>query len=159
MKLYISKRPSLSTLTLVVLTVYGLNLMSCGDDDSGPSVQDTTTDALVNDGASWVIAGGRIIKDEVDVTDNFPDFEISFSGTTYSSSGGGGVWPEATSASWSYANSDPNDASEIIRADGIEVRIVVSKGTELTMDFRVTESSGRASGLEGNYTFELPSEN
>ena len=53
-----------------------------------PTAQETTTDAMINDGKPWIASGGTVIQDGNDVTNSFVDFEITFNGTAYTSSGG-----------------------------------------------------------------------
>ena len=124
-----------------------------------PTARETATDGLINDGKQWIAAGGTITQDGSDVTNSFADFEITFNGTSYTSSGGGDVWPDGVNAPWIFAGNDPEDASTIIREDEIEVQISVSKGQQLTLTFILLPvgSGGRSSGLNGNYFFDLKS--
>lgn len=139
----------------VILLVSGLLMVGCKSDD--PTARETTTDALINDGKAWTIDGGMVTLDGNDVSDSFVGFEIMFSGTTYASSNGGDVWPDAINATWIYKGTDVNVASTILRVDQVEVQIVVTKGSQLIMTFTVTDTSGRVSGLSGNYNFDLKS--
>jgi hypothetical protein len=141
-------------LCLVMLIVLGGLLAGCKDD---PTAWDTTTDALINDSKSWTIDGGMITLDGADVSNSFENFRITFTGTTYSSSGGGDAWPDATNVAWTYNGSDSNNASAIIRGDLVEVQIVVTKGSQLTMTFTVTDPGARRAGLSGFYIFDLKS--
>jgi hypothetical protein len=127
----------------------------CKDDD--PTSRDIATDALINDSKPWIINGGTVTLDGNDVSDSFVGFEIMFTGTTYTSSNGGDVWPDGTNATWMYKGTDENVASTIIRGDQVEVQIIVTKGSQLIMTFTVTDTSGRISGLSGNYSFDLKS--
>jgi hypothetical protein len=130
-------------------------LDGCNNDD--PSAWETTTDALINDSKAWTLVGGMVSMDGSEVTDSFVGFQITFTGTTYSSSNGGDVWPDATNAAWTFKGTDDSDASTIIRSDQVEVQIIVSKGDQLTMTFTVSEPGARTNGLTGYYTFELKS--
>ena len=130
-------------------------MVGCKSDD--PTARETTTNALINDGKAWTIDGGMVTLDGTTVTDSFVGFEITFTGTTYSSSNGGDVWPDATNAPWTYKGTDEANASTIIRADQVEVQIVVIKGSQLTMTFTVIDPDGRRQGLIGNYIFDLKS--
>ena len=70
--------------------------------------------------------------DGSDVTESFANFEIIFTSETYTSSGGGDVWPDGTGVQWIFKGEDPNNASTIIRIDQVEVLIVVTKGDQST---------------------------
>jgi hypothetical protein len=140
---------------VIIFISFGVFLDGCKEDD--PTAQAITTDALINDSKAWTIAGGTVTLDGGDVTDSFSNFQITFTGTTYSSSGGGDVWPDATNAAWTYDGTDVADASTIIPASQVEVQIVVTKGSQLSLTFTVTDAGARRNGLSGNYTFELKS--
>lgn len=135
--------------------------IGCSTTDSTrvPTAQETATDALINDGKPWIASGGTVTQDGGDVTNSFADFEISFTGTGYTSSGGGDVWPDGVNARWIFAGNDSEDASILIREDQVEVQIAVSKGQQLTLTFILLPAGagGRSSGLDGNYFFDLKS--
>ena len=140
---------------MAIIVLSGLLMVGCKDDD--PTARDITTDALINDNKTWTIDGGSATLDGDDVTQSFEGFEISFNATTYTSFNGGDIWPDATNVPWSYKGTDANVATTIIRADQVEVQIVVTKGNQLIMTFTVTDPGGRSEGLVGNYTFDLKS--
>jgi len=141
---------------LVIISIsIGIFLDGCKDDD--PTARETTTDALINDNKAWTIDGGTITLDGSDVSDSFTGFQITFTGTTYTSSNGGDIWPDGVNVTWIFDGTDQADASTIIRADQVEVQIQVTKGSQLIMTFTVTDTGARRSGLSGNYTFDLKS--
>lgn len=143
------------TFVAILLVAGGLLIIGCESDD--PTARETTSDALINDGKAWTIDGGMVTLDGTEVTDSFVGFEITFTGTTYSSSNGGDVWPDAVNAPWTYKGTDEANASTIIRADQVEVEIVVTKGSQLTITFTVIDPNGRTQGLTGSYIFNLNS--
>lgn len=138
-----------------ILIALGIFLVGCKDDD--PTIRETTTDALINNNKPWIISGGSVTLDGDDVSNSFEGFEISFAQTTYTSSNGGDIWPEAIDAPWSFKGTDEGDASTIIRSDQIEVQIVVTKESQLLLTFTFYDVNGRINGISGNYIFDLRS--
>ena len=144
------------TCLIIFSIVTGFFFIGC--EDPPPSAWDNTINALINDGKAWKVDGGMVSMDGSDVTESFANFEIIFTNETYSSTGGGDVWPDGTGVQWIFKGEDPNNASTIIRIDQVQVLIVVTKGDQLNMDFTVPEPGMKTKGLSGNYNFNLKSE-
>jgi len=141
-----------SALLLAGLTFYS----SCKSDDSGPSIstspQQLVTELLVN-GSPW---SGSSATGPNGSSNDFDNFSITWTATTYTSSGGlAGVWDDTNNGQWTFTSTDENDASTITRADGVEVSITVSE-TELVLSFTIDGGSGGrtsgVAGLEGNWS-------
>ncbi len=147
------------TYFLIYFTAIGFFLTVCSpsEDPRVPTAREIATDAIINDGKPWITVGGTVTQDGSDVTDSFSDFEITFTGTGYTSSGGGDVWPDGVNARWIFPGNDAEDASTIIREDELDIQISATKGEQLTFTFTLLPvgSGGRSNGLDGNYFFDL----
>ena len=148
----------LNILTPIALVTALIFYSNCGGDDSGNGVDQTEQEIITERlemGSPWGIgSGGSVSLDNSDVTSDFANFSISFSGMSLTVSGSDDdVWPNGT-ASWTYVSTDTGIATTITRADGVEVDVSVAlDATSLTLTFEITGGTGgRVLGKEGSWT-------
>lgn len=124
------------------------------DPDPGPDPKDEQLLALKNNGNSWVISGGGVVKDGYDVTDQFTGFKLDIGEYTYNTQNSlSTAWP--SSGNWEFNNGNINS---IKRSDGVIISVSFS-GSNLSLTFTASGSSGgRIEGLAGDYIFNLVSE-
>ena len=153
----------LNILTPIALVTALVFYSSCGGDDSGgngdPDLTEQETVTLRLEGGSpWGIGStGSVSLDNSDLTADFANFSITFSGMSLTVSGSDDdVWPNGT-ATWSYVGTDTGIATSITRSDGVEVSISVNEAsTTLTLQFEITGGSGgRVLGKEGSWTITV----
>ena len=121
------------------------------DQDLPPTQQETFTDNLTA-GAWNVGQNGTVTRDNVDVSDQFTQFVLTFKNDfTYTSSGGGDLWPDET-GSWQFV-SDTGIGQILV--GGVEMSVTVS-ASQLTLIFTISDPegaiSGRVADLTGEYT-------
>ena len=138
----------LSLLTLAIMIV---QLTSCGKkSDPAPAVsaQDQVKAQLIAN--PWKLQSVSV--DGVDQTSVYTGFGITFTGSGYTTSKGGSVWP--ASGTWTFANTDGTD---IKRDDGLDVQILVT-ATSLKMTLTWTKTTlggGRIESLKGQNVFTM----
>ncbi len=109
--------------------------------------------ALMNNGTSWVLASGGVVKDGYDVTDQFTGFKLAIGNYTYSTQNSlASAWP--ASGTWEFNNGQINS---ILRNDSVVIGVVLN-GSKLTLTFTALAPAGRIDGLAGDYIFNLVSE-
>jgi len=140
---------------------------SCGDDDDDtvsppnpPTAQEEVAMSLA-DGSPWTpdTNTNAITLEGEDRTADFQNFTITFTETTYTSSGGGEVWPDASGANWTFVGEDGSQADQIVRPDGVEVDVSVS-ADQLILTFTIDDEGnpgGRTTGIGGEWTLRLDS--
>ena len=145
-----------SLLIFTVLVVWG-----CGDnastslippDDPLPSTQQQSFTQRLTSGSWNVGQDGTVSRDNVDVSDQFPEFVITFKDDfTYSSSGGGDLWPDGN-GTWQFVSESGIDR---ILVGGVEMASTVS-ATQLSLIFSINDPEGAIQGriadLTGEYT-------
>ncbi len=119
------------------------------DDTLPPTQQETFTNTLTS--SSWNIGqDGTVTRDNVDVTDQFAEFVVSFKDDfTYTSSGGGDLWPDG-SGTWQFASE--SGISQII-VGGVEMSVNLASG-QLNLSFNIADPEGAIQGRVANLTGE-----
>jgi len=121
------------------------------DDDPPISLRETFVEDLTS--SPWNVGdNGTVTRDNVDVSDQFVEFVLSFSDDgTYTASGGGDLWPDGT-GSWQFA-SDTGIGQIVV--GGVVMSATVS-ASKLTLIFGISDPegaiSGRVADLTGEYT-------
>ncbi len=149
----------LSAVFIVTVAVLSISLTGCpGDTGSDPDpdtdLLEEQKNALKNNGTSWVLASGGVVKDGYEVTDQFTEFKLTIGEFTYNTENSiASAWP--ASGNWEFNN---DQGTSVLRDDGVAIGVGLS-GTNLTLNFSVTiTSGGRIDGLSGDYIFNLMSE-
>ena len=133
--------------------------MSCGGSDEDPPQQtekERVTELLTGNGQAWkVTTTARVTVDGVDVTDDlFQGFSITFTPTSYTTSGTTPVWPRQDT--WQFKD---DNATTIVRgSDGKEVTLTAVSETQLKLTLEWTETTyegGRKRSLAGKHEFTL----
>jgi hypothetical protein len=148
-------------LSVFVLLTVCITFVHCGGDDPKPDPEPTqrekVTALLTANGGKWQPSGAvGITVDGVDVTSElFENFSITFSETTFTTTGTSPVW--LRSDTWTFKN---DNADVIIRGqDGKEVSILEISETQLKLklewDETTTTSGGRKKSLKGTHEFTL----
>lgn len=150
MKKLLKNRNMKSTLLKVVVSVLALAAISfsgCNGDE--PTVQEKTEALLVS--AEW--NKPVVTVDGVVQSDLYSDFTIKFIKGTYTSAGGGPLWP--TSGAWVFKD----EAATTLLLDGkMEVRINEITETSLELEVQnenTTFISGRMNSIKGKNVFKL----
>lgn len=137
-------------LNLIVLFVL-VGLGACKDD--GPSQQEVMTNKLT--ASVWTNA---TVTHEVDgdLSFQYENFAIQFTNqkaNDYSGnflvSNGGSAFPDVT-GKWKFNS----DLTKIIFDTGKEMDFILTE-TKLELEFTVSATGGRVSGLDGHFIFEL----
>ena len=135
----------------LVMLVVIVQLMSCGGSKSDPtpatpSAQDDVKTKLTAN--NWNMQSVSV--DGVDKSSLYNGLTIKFSGTTFTVTNGGPVWP--ASGSWSFT---ADDGTKIKRDDGIEVLVEATATTlKLTLTWtKTTLGSGRVESVKGQNVF------
>jgi hypothetical protein len=154
MKLHCDK--TFATTCIVIAMV--ILVPGCKKDDPAPVVTEVqkVTQLLTSDGGTWsTSAANAITVDGVDVTqDLFPNFAITFSENTFTTTGTSPVWLREDT--WSFKDAT---AQVIIRGqDSKELTITGISNTQLTFTLtwdQTTYEGGRKKSLAGAYVFTL----
>ncbi len=118
-----------------------------------PTVLEAQLAPLQNEDTPWSITNGSVTKDGYDVSDQFNGFNLTFGEFTYTTQNAvTSAWP--SSGTWEFSNNDPN---KIMRDDGVLMNAIFSNNS-LVLTFNVSNIGGRVKGVDGEYTFILPSE-
>lgn len=145
------------TTVLSVIILLSMSIISgCSKDDGGsPSPIDVQLMLLENQSKSWVLAGGTVIKDDFDVSDQFTGFKLTITGFNYTSENSlSGVW--ADQGTWSFKD---NQITAMERNDDIIVTINNISSSQLVLSFTDPNGTGgRYSSIPGDYVFTLVSE-
>jgi hypothetical protein len=145
-----------SLLVLIVLSGV-LCFTACSSEDVGddPTPIDQQLILLENGSKSWVLAGGSVIKDDFDVTDQFNGFELTVQGFNFTTVNSlSGVW--ADQGSWTFVD---DQITKMERNDGVVVNIQQVSSSQLTLRFSDPNGTGgRYSSIPGDYVFTLLSE-
>lgn len=133
-------------------------LLGCGGDDPpAPGVNDDPDPQLSpqeirkEELMSGPWSPSKVVRDGVEVTDEYDSFSLSIGEFTYTSTDGAPVWP--ASGTWAFSG---DKIDEIVRDDGIVIKVTVTT-TTLKLNFSRTESvfGGRLQSVDVNYEFEL----
>jgi hypothetical protein len=133
-----------------------LTLPGCSKHDAKPSEAKKVTDMLTAGTGTWATSGaGSITVGGIDVTqDLFPGFSITFSESTFSTTGTSPVWLRQDT--WTFKD---ETATVIIRGqDSKEITLTQISATQLTLQLtwdQTTYAGGREKSVAGTYTFVL----
>ncbi len=117
------------------------------DPDPELSPQDIRKEELMS--GPWVPS--KVVRDGVDVSDEYSSFSLSVGDFTYTSTGGAPVWP--ASGTWAFSG---DKIDEIVRDDGIIIKVTVTETTlKLTFERKESVFGGRTQAVDVNYEFEL----
>lgn len=139
-----------------LIVVLACSLFGCGGDDPNPTEIEKVTELLTAGSGTWSPpANGGITVDGIDVTEElFPEFSITFSDGTFTTTGNSPVWLRQDS--WMFKD---NTAKIIVRGqDQREVSIteISENQLRLTLEWPAsTTSGGRAGSLKGKHEFLL----
>ncbi|MEL6556793.1 MAG: hypothetical protein AAFQ94_01330 [Bacteroidota bacterium] len=142
---------SLTTAFFLSLVIF----MSCGGDDTpdGPTAAETQFELLAK---TWAVSSATADGSPVDGWDSFT---VTFGGTatagTYTTNGQQPdgtslVWPTSGTRTWTFESEE--NVNTINRNDGVAISVAVSE-TSATLSFTITDNSGRADIVEGNWVF------
>jgi hypothetical protein len=144
-----------TVLSIIVLSAITIISGCSSDNGEDPTPLDEQLALLENESKSWVSAGGSIIKDGFNVSDQFSGFKLTITGFNYTSENSlSGVW--ASSGTWDF-----QDGSLITldRNDVVVVTIGNISSTQLVLSFTDSNGTGgRYSSISGDYVFTLKSE-
>lgn len=144
-----------TALSIIVLSAITI-ISGCSSDDGGdPSPLDMQLALLENESKSWVLAGGSVVKDGFDVSDQFAGFKLTITGFNYTSENSlSGVW--ASSGTWIFKD---DQITTLKRNDEVIVTINNISSTQIALSFRDPNGTGgRYSSIPGDYVFTLISE-
>lgn len=127
---------------------------SCDKKEDPPPVAEKTAQEIV---AEKMVAGNwpltTITVDGEDASSLFQNFSITFTKTSYTTTGTSPVW--ARSGTWTFLN---QEGTTFKRDDGIEVAIEFSnsdKTMKLTLTWNQTTTGGRTESIAGRHEFIL----
>jgi len=145
------------TNNLPIIILLSIILISgCSKDDGGdPSPLDEQLALLENESQSWVSAGGSIVKDGFDVSDQFAGFKLTITAFDYTTENSlSGVW--ADQGSWTFKD---DQITTLERNDGVIITIQSISSSQLVLSFTDPNGTGgRYSSIPGDYVFTLVSE-
>lgn len=133
-----------SCLAIILVVV---SLSGCGESgatDPTPSAQDAIKEKLTAN--KWNLQTATV--DATDKTTIYQNLSITFTGNSYNTTNGAGIWPAA--GSWSFNSAD---GTSIKRDDGLVITVDVTT-TTLKLSFtwsKNTLSSGKATSVSGQH--------
>lgn len=122
---------------------------SCKDDEGqpAPTAQEEATAKLTS--SPWKL--DRVTVDGINQTDVYKNLTVSFTGSAFSSTNGGVVWP--ANGSWTFQN---QEATLIKRSDDVEITIQTLTDQSLMLSFyweKNTLRNARVSSIQGQHVF------
>ncbi len=141
--------------TLFIFGIIALTGCKSKSSDPAPSALDLRLEELVNGGTNWIIGSGGVVKDGLDVTDQFTGFKLTIGNKTYSTVNGlSPVWE--SSGTWDFQNNNPD---KILRDGAIEITVDISSSALiLIFNAEGVSDGGRVKSVSGEYKFHLVSE-
>lgn len=135
-----------SLLNVVVILL--LAFTACKDD---PSAEEQFLKRI---GAKWDASTTGVTLDGVAVNGAFKNFSITFTdqGTFTTSNGNSPIWP--ASGKFTLKSTSTSVGFNLVRSDGVEIRIDQLTDTKMVLKFQYSSSS-RTSSVSGNYIFDL----
>jgi hypothetical protein len=139
------------------LLITFLAFAGCGEDPVDPAAAalNQRLDELMNSGSAWGLGStGRVIKDDIDVTNQFAGFKLTIGNKTYTTQNSlSHVWK--ASGSWDFQN---GNRDKIVRDDAVVIAVTHSNG-KLTLTLTANgKSGGRVNSVVGEYEFQLVGE-
>lgn len=138
--------------TIVIVLVCFFSVSSCGSGSSedGPSATDLAFEKLAG---QWALgASGRILLDDIDVSNNYTGFALSFTDDTYTTTNAAELF--RASGTWEWAD---QEAGRVI-LDGLqEVNIVTLTESRFIFSFNFTTGNDRPvrAGFNGFYEITM----
>lgn len=152
-----SNRIELEIIGIIVLIMIITLLAGCKKHDPKPSKSEQVTQLLTANGGQWNLPESNgVVVDGIDVTkDLFANFSITFTSTSFSTTGTSPVWLREDT--WRFKD---DNATVIIRGqDNKEITISEISANQLTLTLKWDQTTyadgGRQRSLAGTYTFTL----
>jgi hypothetical protein len=144
---------SIYSLAVILIKLLVVTAFACLITLSGctPPEEKVDTDRVANllTSSAWTIES--VTVDGVDRTSSHEGMTVKFTGTRFTSTNGGRIWP--ASGIWTFAD---DSGTVIVRGDDIEITIQEINETRLVLSFTWTETTlgaGRVSSTEGEHVF------
>jgi len=133
--------------SVVAMLAMIIIIASCGGSDDPIQSETDRVKSLLTSGA-WKVQ--TVTVDNISATTDFTGLQLTFNGTSFTSTNGNIVWP-ATST-WIFTN---DQAKAFTRGDAVVVTIdeITSAKLVLSLDWDGTLGSGRVESIEGKHTF------
>jgi hypothetical protein len=142
----------------IILLVASLSFTGCKEEgvDPNDAILNEQLVVLMNGNNSWVLGtAGSVMKDNVDVSDQFAGFKLTLGNKTYTTQNSlSHVWK--TSGTWDFQGNNP----DLIRRDGNTEVSVSHVNNTLTLTFTApgNPEGGRLNSVSGKYVFLLVGE-
>jgi hypothetical protein len=137
----------LDAICLIIALFY---FSSCNDDAPTLNEAERVTKLLAN--GTWSLSS--VLVDDTDASELFEDFSITFTETSYTTTGTTPVWER--NGMWSFVNAD--SPTQFIREDDVVVTIAAIEERMLTLELLWTTqtiSGGRQLSIKGKHVFVL----
>jgi len=116
------------------------------DPDPTPTPQEIATEILTT--GTW--EPQAITREGIDVSAEYAEFTVKFTGSNYTTTNGGSAWP--ASGTWAF---DGTSATRIIRDGSVIIETSISEGS-LVMAFTLDEEVfARTKTVSSNYQFSM----
>jgi hypothetical protein len=132
---------------LYMILPFVVAVSSCDDDDKQTDTQHALS--ILLSGKPWTVESVDV--DGTDKTSVYEDLQITFTENTFTTTGGGSVWP--ASGTWQFSD---ETAKIIKRGDDVLVTIdeLADKKVALSLTSEETTlGEGRGKGVAGDHTF------
>lgn len=132
---------------LFVLILLSGILLSCGGSD--PELSEVERKTAIMTKSTWKL--NDVLVDGVDQTDVYDGLTIKFSGTGFTTTNGGLVWP--ATGTWNFKD---DLGTTITRSDGVEIEVAEISDVKLVLTFtwdKTTIGPGRIGSLSGAHKF------
>ena len=135
-------------LTLVLLASLQLFFSGCSKSDTPAAETDAAQNTKLLTG-TWNVQNVQV--DAVDKTTLYKHLKLTFTSTSFTSTGGGSVWP--ASGTWKF-NDDTGKV--ITRGDGLSINLTEISATKLVLSLiwtKTTLDGGRIESIAGSHVF------
>lgn len=136
-------------ISLSVLACAFVVLQSCGGGSSDPAPSEAQRVTGLMTASPWKIQS--VTVDGTNQNSMFPSTNLTFTSTSYTSTGGGLVWP--ASGTWSFQS---GSTTVFVRSDNMPVTIESISATAMTLSLTwssTTLGGGRTESLQGKHVF------
>jgi hypothetical protein len=137
-----------SLLSLIFVGCALIALQSCGKSDPAPSQTEAQRVTALLTASTWKIQ--TVTVDGVNQNALFPNFTLTFTGSNYTSTNGGVVWP---SLGWAFAG---GSTTSLVRGDNLTVNIDNISSTAMTLSLTwdtTTLGGGKVNSVKGKQVF------
>lgn len=135
---------------VITMTAVLVHLTGCGGNDPAPlSKQEEVTTKLT--AATWKVQS--VMVGGIDKSSVYPDLNLTFTDTGFTSTNGEAVWP--ASGTWSFTDAN---ATAITRDDGLTVTLQEVTDTSLKLALtwnKTTLGPGRVASVSGQHVFSF----